>query len=328
MSNSRLSKRRVAAARVMQGKCPICGKNRGEKVYEHLFFVHSYSKDAIRRIQQENRQGKANTANLMQCPQCEFKLKDHRELVEHFDDHHADRPGTYTVESKSFTDYASFKIWKEKLEEESVTRFTTFSKSTGQACTITYFRCSRSLATSAYRASVKSTKKVVRYCTAFMTAAERQGEVRVEFCRQHWGHQQEPALLTMNATSEAYIVSLLKEGFKNDQILKKVRETCKGSAGTQTRLYYTTRRDIWNIATRNKVDPARRVRKLQLNNHCQKGGCNVCPYGLPCECDCKLGVSSAHADLLKRTWYDGNLSSHYGSRLDDGRLTIHIYSHC
>ncbi|KAK6750806.1 hypothetical protein RB195_002647 [Necator americanus] len=294
MSNSRLSKRRVAAARVMQGKCPICGKNRGEKVYEHLFFVHSYSKDAIRRIQQENRQGKANTANLMQCPQCEFKLKDHRELVEHFDDHHADRPDM-EGEARRGVRHKIYHFFEKHWPSV---------------------------------ASVKSTKKVVRYCTAFMTAAERQGEVRVEFCRQHWGHQQEPALLTMNATSEAYIVSLLKEGFKNDQILKKVRETCKGSAGTQTRLYYTTRRDIWNIATRNKVDPARRVRKLQLNNHCQKGGCNVCPYGLPCECDCKLGVSSAHADLLKRTWYDGNLSSHYGSRLDDGRLTIHIYSHC
>ncbi|ETN75784.1 hypothetical protein NECAME_12126 [Necator americanus] len=53
----------------------ICGKNIGEKVYNHLFFFHSYSKDEIKHIQQENRQLKENSTNLIQCPQCEVKLK-------------------------------------------------------------------------------------------------------------------------------------------------------------------------------------------------------------------------------------------------------------
>ncbi|ETN78646.1 hypothetical protein NECAME_10207 [Necator americanus] len=105
----------------------------------------------------------------MQCPECEYQLKDHRELVKHFDDFHADRAGAYTIE------------WCETKRRSS-------------------------------RGVLSAT----------------------------WGHEQEPALLTMDATSEADIVSLLKEGFKNEQILKKVRET----ADVQTRLFYTTSRDI------------------------------------------------------------------------------------
>ncbi|KAK6742218.1 hypothetical protein RB195_009840 [Necator americanus] len=132
--------------------------------------------------------------SVMQCPECEYQLKDHRELVKHFDDFHADRAGAYTIESRTFTDYTSFKVWKEKLEEECVTRFATISRNIGQECTITYFR------------------------------------VRNEKEKFAW----------MDATSEADIVSLLKEGFKNEQILKKVRET----ADVQTRLFYTTSRDI------------------------------------------------------------------------------------
>ncbi|KAK6765216.1 hypothetical protein RB195_025235 [Necator americanus] len=56
----------------------------------------------------------------------------------------------------------------------------------------------------------------------------------------------------MDAKSEAYIISLLKEGFKTDRTLKKVRETSKGKEGTQTQIYYTTSRDI-----RNNLDSAR-----------------------------------------------------------------------
>ncbi|KAK6742219.1 hypothetical protein RB195_009840 [Necator americanus] len=78
--------------------------------------------------------------SVMQCPECEYQLKDHRELVKHFDDFHADRAGAYTIESRTFTDYTSFKVWKEKLEEECVTRFATISRNIGQECTITYFR--------------------------------------------------------------------------------------------------------------------------------------------------------------------------------------------
>ncbi|RCN44392.1 hypothetical protein ANCCAN_09606 [Ancylostoma caninum] len=111
-------------------------------------------------------------------------------------------------------------------------------------------RCNRALPTPGYsKKNRTNTKKVVRYCTAFM---------KVEYCRRHCGHEQEPALLTMDEASEAYIVSLLKDGFKYSQVLTKVGDGCKATDTTHTRLYYTTTRDIRTIAIRNKVDPARR----------------------------------------------------------------------
>ncbi|KHJ80066.1 hypothetical protein OESDEN_20268 [Oesophagostomum dentatum] len=198
-----------------------------------------------------------------------------KDLVAHVKTMHASSTDDYTIERAIFTDKAVFTEWKRRLEDECIVRWATYAKKSHQDYSITYMRCSRALPRPNYLQTNKWSKKVTTWCTAFMKVSlilletnsckkeefqvtERANKVEVEFCRAHFGHEQEPALLSIDSASEAYIAALLKDGFKYEQVLRKVRECCKRTDATQTRLYYTTLRDIRSIAIRNKIDLARR----------------------------------------------------------------------
>ncbi|VDO21165.1 unnamed protein product [Heligmosomoides polygyrus] len=81
--------------------------------------------------------------------------------------------------------------------------------------------------------------------------------VMVQYCRLHFGHQLEPALLSLDSESVNYIVSLLRQGFLPYQVLNKIREEFRES-GTYRRLYYTNCADIREIGIKHKIDPSRR----------------------------------------------------------------------
>ncbi|KAK6763328.1 hypothetical protein RB195_023870 [Necator americanus] len=55
-------------------------------------------------------------------------------------------------------------------------------------------------------------------------AAEQHDEVRVEFCPQHSEHEREHSLLIMDATSEVYIVSLLKKAIETEHLTRMMEK--------------------------------------------------------------------------------------------------------
>ncbi|KAK6763326.1 hypothetical protein RB195_023870 [Necator americanus] len=64
-------------------------------------------------------------------------------------------------------------------------------------------------------------------CVAQLTvadAAEQHDEVRVEFCPQHSEHEREHSLLIMDATSEVYIVSLLKKAIETEHLTRMMEK--------------------------------------------------------------------------------------------------------
>ncbi|EYB99023.1 hypothetical protein Y032_0126g1358 [Ancylostoma ceylanicum] len=80
----------------IKGECPVCGKDLGKEIYAHLFPVHDYTKDEIRRLQQARLQKsvvsesysdcgtEASTSwtelSRMQCPQCEYYVRVYRRV--------------------------------------------------------------------------------------------------------------------------------------------------------------------------------------------------------------------------------------------------------
>ncbi|KAL6735458.1 hypothetical protein Aduo_005899 [Ancylostoma duodenale] len=163
---------------------------------------------------------------------------DHREIVAHVENAHADREDKYIVGNVMFPDKTAFEEWERKFEDDNITRWATQIKKTYQSHCFTI--CD-----------------AVEHCRHHVTltlVTELQDSIQVEFCRRHCGHEQDSALLT---TSEAYIATLLKDGIEHEQVLGKIREGCRTMDTMHTRPYYTTTRDIRTIALRNKVDPAR-----------------------------------------------------------------------
>ncbi|CAJ0602654.1 unnamed protein product [Cylicocyclus nassatus] len=257
------------------------------ELYKHLARVHGYTKEQIDIIKTEKRREKLAatgkpifvcelcgaqytnevifqrhqrakhpddyTLKAIRCPICDEEAINHRELTNHARLCHSNNEDDFIVERLSFTNKQDFEVWRIASEEAHViSRFTSKVKHTEDA-KIIYMRCHQALRTP--NDVPKKTKKTVAYCTAYMNITEKEDGISVEHCFTHCGHEANPAKLRLDKDAEQYIISLLKDGLTVRQVHKKLRAKVRG--GPRTRLYFTTTRDIRNLATRCRVQPGR-----------------------------------------------------------------------
>ncbi|KAK5970908.1 MULE domain-containing protein [Trichostrongylus colubriformis] len=194
----------------------------------------------------------------MMCPICMDGVKTHEDLVEHTQREHACVTDEYCVSTLFFTDKNQYKAWRKKEEREHVIQWAKTSVNVRGNRKISYFRCNRAIPFPSYAiAQGSKSKKDVPYCTAFLRATEDDRGISVTFCNKHSGHAGDPALLNVDEESERYIVDLLGEGFTSSQILRKIRNEFRNTKN-KPRVYFTTAKDIRNIATRHNTAPGRK----------------------------------------------------------------------
>ncbi|KHJ85752.1 hypothetical protein OESDEN_14513 [Oesophagostomum dentatum] len=180
-------------------------------------------------------------------------MQNHRQLAEHARLEHADSEDDFIVDVVTFSDTHQFKDWKMACEEKHViSRFASNVHHSTNSKT-TYLRCHSALRTPSSVAA--KTKKTVPYCTAYMNVTEGVNGISVEHCLTHCGHEVRPSQLKLDDNAERYIISLLMEGLTVRQVHKRLR--LKMRSGPRTRLYFTTTRDIRNIARKCRVQPGR-----------------------------------------------------------------------
>lgn len=237
--------------------CYECGKQT-RRIYDHLFQDHSYTKDRLEQLKKEDRirqladktnvaymcdcgnsypnvnslrrhqvqKHESEIASYVLCPLCGERLRDHWKLIDHANCEHIESEEIYSIEAMTFDSIEKFKEWKTDMENETVSRFNVVRCYRKQKCEIKHYHCSRALRHPKYGESERpGTKVVQRNCTAFMKVIDTGCKVNVKFCRRHLGHDEEPAKLTLDTRFEEYIVSLLKEGFRPHQIIRKIRDT-------------------------------------------------------------------------------------------------------
>ncbi|KHJ88305.1 zinc finger, C2H2 type [Oesophagostomum dentatum] len=208
----------------MQGVCPVCKKNRGRNVYSHLFSVHNYTKEEIQQIKETNRLIRAEKHECkicglcltsrskllehkfkrhkeayrqketrIQCPLCNYRVENHRDIVNHVETTHACSSGVYVVENAEFIDRTSFESWKQRLQEKYGIEWTIWSERSCPTRMVTQFRCSKTPPSPLYfdKQGKPILQKATRVCTAFMKVVERQDGLAVEFCRSHCGHRRD-----------------------------------------------------------------------------------------------------------------------------------------
>ncbi|VDO21653.1 unnamed protein product [Haemonchus placei] len=207
--------------------CPECGVDKGTKVYSHLFYAHSYSKDAIERFKERKRQDKvlANcsdsklftcylcglpyskrdslTKHLVRkhsdaisneirrglvCPLCGEEVKIQRNLVEHWSLVHSARPDDYKIEKTFFNDRDSYEEWRSKTDEKNNPKLVIVSTKTFGNKKVQHYRCNRTLRKKNFAPRRSRTKKNVTCCTAFMEVIEWGNTFEVEYCKTHCGH--------------------------------------------------------------------------------------------------------------------------------------------
>ncbi|KAK6748508.1 hypothetical protein RB195_001245 [Necator americanus] len=187
--------------------CPLCGLESKKRLYDHLFYAHSYTKEQIEEFKKKRRREKLieSCTTVQNCKHCEkvfssklclrrhekkahpdkytekklariwcplcFKImKHHRDLVHHAQAAHAETPGKYRVEVISFPNVDEFEKWRRSTEEHDVTSRSIVSTKRGPAGKIKYLRCHRAALNAKDKTSIGSTIKHSRKVVPFCTA--------------------------------------------------------------------------------------------------------------------------------------------------------------
>ncbi|XGW34497.1 hypothetical protein V3C99_018424 [Haemonchus contortus] len=104
---------------------------------------------------------------------------------------------------------------------------------------------------------MRASKKVQLYCSAFANVHFKEdGSVSVIGCFGHIGHDLDPALLRWTDEQLEYLKYMIQE-FSTDYIIQKMR---KDYESKECKLYFVTKKDLWNVMTKYKLTPGLRDR--------------------------------------------------------------------
>ncbi|KHJ95183.1 hypothetical protein OESDEN_04875 [Oesophagostomum dentatum] len=192
-------------------------------------------------------------SNGVKCPDCSHSVRDIAALVSHCAEEHSDVSDDFKIEELSFQDMNDFQLWKKAAEESSGTSFVTKSKKPyGNGYNI-YYRCHRSGSPPVNPPISTTSKRVVKYCTAFISAhfdPSAAHQTTIKFCVGHIGHKIEYALLRLENEMEKEVVHYVKEGLTPTQVKKKIREKFRNPGALQVISFRA-------IISRNKLIPGR-----------------------------------------------------------------------
>ncbi|VDO19884.1 unnamed protein product [Heligmosomoides polygyrus] len=202
------------------------------------------------------------TLTTVPCPLCDSVFATHRHLSEHCAKNHSDddstgRPQDFTFHKEIFENYNLYKEWYDKMCDLHATSF--FCRASKKDSAVSYMRCHRSgegVPQGEVRA--KTSKKRHRYCSAYLNVYVRKdGSVLAEGCFGHIGHEIDEALLNWTEEQIEYLKLMLQE-YTTDFIIRKMR---KDHSAKTSKLYFVTKKDLWNISTRYNLTPGVRAKE-------------------------------------------------------------------
>ncbi|KAK6059508.1 zinc finger, C2H2 type [Cooperia oncophora] len=252
-----------------QGKqaeiCNECGAafstRRGLTI--HLNSKHRGTVDVARTAEQESR------TPTLKCCLCEGAFKTQEELSQHCGREHTEDSESKIIQcigcpfqvrknTRSATIFTidthkkSFiKEWFGRMCEVHCSSF--FCRSSGANQKKLFMRCNRcGEGRSQGEQRIRITKKVHPYCSAFANVHFNEDDtVSVVACFGHIGHDLDPALLRWTDDQIEYLKLMLQE-FSTDYIVHKMR---KDHESKDSKLYFITKRDLWNIMTKYNLNP-------------------------------------------------------------------------
>ncbi|KAJ1374453.1 hypothetical protein KIN20_037142 [Parelaphostrongylus tenuis] len=156
------------------------------------------------------------------------------------------------IEEFRFVNLQKFKSWKDQLETDTISKFVLSSSRTRVSGVIqSYYLChlsgyaNRSRHSVASTARLRTTKKLGRYCTAFINAKELpDGSVSVQCCLGHFGHGYDVRSLPLPNKVKEEVSELLLKGVDPRVVQNAVRK----KYSPDERGYHLRRYEIRNIS--------------------------------------------------------------------------------
>ncbi|CAJ0589172.1 unnamed protein product [Cylicocyclus nassatus] len=223
-----------------QAKCKYCGKWCVSRVAMN------------RHVRDQHAEPSYTKGTTIECgdPDCDVVCDRMSTLCEHVAQEHGRED--LVIEEFKFPNVSRFKEWKNQIETETVSKFV-LSSSRARASGVlqSYFLCHLSGYANRSRHSappigrMRTTKKMGRYCTAFMNTKEfKDGAVVVQCCLGHFGHGFDVRRLPLPDKVKDDVTDLLMKGASTQEIYDAVRRRYSQSE----RGYYLQRYEIRNIA--------------------------------------------------------------------------------
>ncbi|KAK6057786.1 zinc finger, C2H2 type, partial [Cooperia oncophora] len=261
-------KNELLRKKIMRNECGAAfSTRRGLTI--HLNSKHRGTVDVARTAEQESR------TPTLKCCLCEGAFKTQEELSQHCGREHtedSERPQDYTVHRMSFSSSEEYKVgnhiydrysqkeWFGRMCEVHCSSFFCRSSGANQKETVYELlcRCNRcGEGRSQGEQRIRITKKVHPYCSAFANVHFNEDDtVSVVACFGHIGHDLDPALLRWTDDQIEYLKLMLQE-FSTDYIVHKMR---KDHESKDSKLYFITKRDLWNIMAKYNLNPGQRDR--------------------------------------------------------------------
>ncbi|GMT31898.1 hypothetical protein PFISCL1PPCAC_23195, partial [Pristionchus fissidentatus] len=250
VSDESMARRAQGAAQNKQSKCHIC----------HDWFR---SRTALTLHRRTAHPDNIRTATIT-CgdSSCEMVVDTMLALCEHVADAH--KREDLVVEEYRFNSISDFEVWKERMEADTMSYFTKVSgrqraaaSGPNSECFFRYYQChlsgynqrpgAKKMQEEMDRIKIRNrgTKKMNRYCTAFMNIKinDADGSVLLKGCLGHFGHDCDIRRVPMPPSLRAEIVDLLQKGVTEDDVLAIV----KGKASIHDRAYYLQKYEVKNI---------------------------------------------------------------------------------
>ncbi|RCN30668.1 zinc finger, C2H2 type, partial [Ancylostoma caninum] len=221
-----------------QVKCSYCGKWYTSRLLmnRHMKAKHpTYTK-----------------APSIECgdPNCDVVCDRMSTLCEHVAQEHGRED--LIIEEFKFSDISKFNDWRKEVETGTVSKYVLSSSRTRASGDIqSYYLChlsgyaNRSRNPPSTLGRMRSTKKLGRYCTAFMNTKEfKDGSVVVHCCLGHFGHGYDVRRLPLPNSVKYEITDLLLKGASTHTVYNTVRNKYSPAE----RGFYLQRYEVRNIA--------------------------------------------------------------------------------
>uniref|UniRef100_A0A8R1YIB1 C2H2-type domain-containing protein n=1 Tax=Pristionchus pacificus TaxID=54126 RepID=A0A8R1YIB1_PRIPA len=195
-------------------------------------------------------------------PHCTVVVDTMLSLCEHVVDAH--KREDLTIEEYRFNSIEDFEVWKERMEADTMSYYTKVSGRQRAApsgpnsdCFFRYYQCHLSgfnqrpskhkTPEEMERIKIRNrtTKKMNRFCTAFMNIKinDGDGSVLLKGCLGHFGHECDIRRVPMPNSLRAEIVKLLEQGVTEDDVMAIIKE----KASQHDRAYYLQKYEVKNI---------------------------------------------------------------------------------
>ncbi|WKX93550.1 hypothetical protein Q1695_011095 [Nippostrongylus brasiliensis] len=194
------------------------------------------------------------------CPGCDERFYCNQELAEHCQAAHKEEGQDFSITRRQFTDWESFRNWKQAEERRTSSGFVKRRTKTSSLGTVSHYICQYSrgagVDVSEEKKRYRKSKKVHTHCPCFAKITERKdGTVEVVACFGHLGHVINAVNNSISSEEEEAIRTMLTVGVSPQEILTMIRSEYWVIPGpmdaNNPRICHITLDDIRSIARCN-----------------------------------------------------------------------------